>query len=130
MQNLLKEFTNPAELIAEFDKAKADGSFFIVYLTGGIGPEGKSWCPDCDAHRDAIKTTVLDKTELLVLKGVVDDRNTWVGVSDHPYKAHPIIKAGGVQSLTLHMGAQVMSRIDSDTDFQNEELLKAIACPE
>ena len=50
----VQEFTDPQEFIAAFDQAKASGNMFIVYLTGGIGADGKSWCPDCDANRPAI----------------------------------------------------------------------------
>ena len=78
---------------------------FICYLTGGIDAQGQSWCPDCDAAAPSITEHVLDKTEMVVLKGVVTERDAWVGVADHPFKVHPIIKAGGVPSLLLCEGA-------------------------
>ena len=101
-----------------------------MYLTGGIGANGKSWCPDCDAHRAAVSDHVINKTSLKVLKGVVEERNSWVGISTHPFKMHPVIKAGGVPSLALHEGGQSLMRAENDDEFGNKELLEQIACVE
>ena len=128
----IHEFDEPADLIAKYDELKSGSDFFIVYMTGGIdAASGKSWCPDCDAARPNINSHVLDKTALTVLKGNVNDRNTWVGVSTHPYKAHPVLKAGGVPSLLLiGNGGQVLMRAESDDDFKNEDMLAAICTGE
>ena len=74
---------------------------FIIYLTGVIGEDGKSWCPDCEAHKDAIQEHVINITPCVVLKANVMERKDWVGVQNHPYKIHPIIKAKGVPSVIL-----------------------------
>ena len=129
MSNIL-EFKDTDALIAEYDRCVASGEFFIVYLTGGIGANGKSWCPDCDQYRPMLNSHVLEKTSHKVLKGVVDERNSWVGVSDHPYKAHKTIKAGGVPSIALHQGSQCLARAENDDEFANVDLLEHIACPE
>ena len=125
------EFKDTAELIAKFDELNATGDFFIVYLTGGIDEaSGKSWCPDCDNNRPAINDGVITKTTLTVLKGVVDDRNEWVGVTTHPWRTHPIIKAGGVPSLCLVKEGMVLMRAENDDEFANAELLSEIANPQ
>ena len=68
-------------------------------------------------------------THLNVLKGVVDDKTTWCGVQTHPYKTHPVLKAGGVPSVVLVDGdsKQVLARAESAEDFANAELLALIA---
>ena len=126
----VSEFNEPAALIAEYDKLVSEGGFFIVYLTGGIKDNGKSWCPDCDAHRATINDNVINKTQLPILKGIVEERNSWVGVSTHPWKQHAVIKAGGVPSIALHQGNQSLMRAEADDEFANLELLEQIACPE
>ena len=50
-------------------------------------------------------------------------RDSWVGVSTHPYKMHPIIKAGGVPSLLLCQGDQVLMRADEEDHFKNEDFI-------
>jgi len=81
---------------------KASGKQFICYFSSGAADaDGKSWCPDCVKYAPIIKEHVLDKTELEVLKGIVMERNSWVGVADHPYKKHPILKVGGVPTIML-----------------------------
>jgi len=72
----------------------------------------------------------MNKTSLTVLKGVVNDKNTWCGVADHPYKAHQVFKAGGVPSVILLQGDQVRMRAESGDDFKNEDLLAEIANPQ
>ena len=96
-------------------------------MTGGVGADGVSWCPDCDAARPSIRSNILEKTQLKVLKGVVEERNTWVGVADHPFKKHPVIKAGGVPSVCLVQGDIVMARAESEDDFENLALLEMIS---
>ena len=123
----MTEFTDTNQFIAAFDEKNKSGEQFIVYLTGGVNAEGVSWCPDCDKARPAIKEHVLDKTKLTVLKGVVDDRNTWVGVADHPYKKHALIKAGGVPCLLLVQSSNVLVRVEDEKDFGNVEMLTMIA---
>ena len=101
MANVL-EFTDPAALLAKFEEVKGGDDMLICYFTGGVNADtGKSWCPDCDVARPAIAEHVLGQTELTVLKGVVEERNSWVGVADHPFKAHNELKAGGVPCLLL-----------------------------
>uniref|UniRef100_A0A7S3CHV6 Thioredoxin domain-containing protein n=1 Tax=Strombidium rassoulzadegani TaxID=1082188 RepID=A0A7S3CHV6_9SPIT len=127
----LLSFTDPQALITKFDELKASPDFFICYFTGGVDEaSGKSWCPDCDVARPGVQKTVIDQTKLQVLKGVVDDRNTWVGVADHPYKAHPVFRAGGVPCLLLLKGEQVLVRIEDEKDFQNPELLEQLVNPQ
>ena len=65
-----------------------------------------------------------------VLKGVGIDKTTWGGVATHPYKVHPVLKAGGVPSVMLVINNQVMVRAESGDDFANEDLLNAIATGE
>ena len=130
MANIL-EFTEPADLIAKYDELKTAHCFFIMYLTGGEDPNtGVNWCPDCVAAKPAITEKILGVTQLPVLKGVVIDKTTWCGVATHPYKVHPVLKAGGVPSVMLVINNQVMVRAESGDDFANEDLLNAIATGE
>ena len=127
MANVI-EFTEPADLIAKYDELSKTDNFFIVYLTGGIDPNtGVSWCSDCVENQPHIDSGVLNKTQLTVLKGIVNDKTTWMGVADHPYKAHPILKAGGVPSVILLQGPQALMRAESGDDFKNEDLMESIA---
>ena len=118
------------QFLAEYDKVRAADDMFIVYLTGSVNEEtGKSWCPDCDVARPNITEHVLGKTGLKVLKGVVEERNSWVGVKTHPYKVHPIIKAGGVPCVLLAQKDQILMRAEDEKDFENLDLLGEIANP-
>ena len=124
----VKEFTETQDFFKAWDEevAKPDNKF-VVYLTGGENAEGVNWCPDCVSAKPAITSKILDVTSLPVLKGVVVDKTTWVGVATHPYKAHPVVKAGGVPSVMLVCDGQVVMRAESGDDFGNEDLLKTIA---
>ena len=99
MSNVI-EFKDPAALIEKYDELCASDQFFIVYMTGGE-VDGVNWCSDCTNAKPAINEHILAKTQLIVLKGVVDDKTTWCGVQTHPYKTHPVLKAGGVPSVVL-----------------------------
>ena len=128
MPGEIQEFTNPQELIDAYDKLAAGGDFFIVYMTGGINADtGKSWCPDCDQVRSIITEQIIEKTNFTVLKGVVTERNDWVGVSTHPWKTHNVFKVGGIPSISLLQGAQVLMRAEDLSDFDNGDLMTAIA---
>ena len=123
------EFDEPTELISKYDELKSGDDMFIIYMTGGPNPAtGLSWCPDCVVAAPNIQNHVLGKTALKVLKGNVNDPKTWMGVATHPFKAHPVLKAGGVPSLLLiGNGGQVLMRADSlDDHFNNEDMLEAI----
>ena len=103
---------------------KATNAMFVVYMTGGVdAASGKSWCPDCDDARPMIQKALLEKCKLPIIKGTVMERDSWVGVADHPYKAHPVLKAGGVPSLMLCQGQQVLMRADDEEHFKNEEFI-------
>ena len=129
MNSTIQEYKDTEKLIAAFDAKCKEGGMFIVYLTGGVSEEtGKSWCPDCDVARPNVASLVLEKTTLTVLKGVVDDRDSWVGVATHPYKQHPIIAAGGVPSLLLIEDGEVRVRAESEEDFENEDLMVLVSC--
>ena len=52
------------------------------------------------------------------------ERDEWVGKASHPYKIHPVIKAGGVPSLLLIQGNNVLIRCDDDEHFANEDLMQ------
>ena len=95
------EFTQPEKLLEKYEELREADSMFILYFTGSIGENGKSWCPDCDTHRAIIEENVINLTPCIILKGLVEDRNEWVGVSTHPFKIHPIIKAKGVPTVLL-----------------------------
>ena len=44
----VKIFTDPSELIKQFDLIK-DSGFVVCVFTGAVNQEtGKNWCPDCD----------------------------------------------------------------------------------
>ena len=121
---MANEFTDAAKLIEKYDEMRKGGDMFLLYLTGGVDPQTNvSWCPDCDAARPMIQSACLDKIQIPVLKGIVEEKNTWVGVQTHPFKVHPIIKAGGVPSLLLCQGDQVLMRADDEDHFKNEEFI-------
>ena len=97
---------------------------FVVYLTGGVdAATNVSWCPDCDAARPMIQSKCLDTVKLPVIKGVVVEKTSWMGVATHPYKAHPILKAVGVPTLLLCQGDQVLMRADDEDHFKNEDFI-------
>mgnify|MGYP003339058665 CR=1 FL=1 len=56
------------------------------------------------------------------------ERGTWVGRSDHPYKASSFLKVRGVPTiLVISHGDHIVMRAETDDDFQNKELLQMIA---
>ena len=125
----IKEFTSAEEFTPEFDKAVALGEKFIVYLTGAVSEcdmatnKCFSWCPDCDVARPDIMKHLEKNTKRLVLKGEVQTKAEWVGVATHPYKVHPLIKAGGVPSMTLFEGQNCHHRVENLDDFKNDGLM-------
>ena len=133
MEGTQTVFTETADLIAKYDELIANENHkFIVYLTGGVDETGKNWCSDCEAAGPNIQAHCLTnaaKNGVPVLKGVVNDKTTWCGRADHPYKMHAKIKAGGVPSVILFCDGQ-QTRADCDDHFNNEDLLKMIACEE
>ena len=117
-------FDKVETLVEAFDKASGAGEMFIVYLTGAINQEGgKSWCPDCDEARPFINKHLEKHTKRLILKGEVQTRDEWVGVSTHPFKVHPLIKAGGVPSMILFDGKNPLHRVEDLDGFKNDELM-------
>ena len=58
---------------------------FLAYMTGSNG-DAESWCFYCDKYKDTINKNVLKDTQLTVLKGIVNTKEEWVGVKDHPWK--------------------------------------------
>ena len=88
--------------MTKYEELAAKGDMFVCYFTGGEDEATeKSWCPDCDEAKDLIKNNILSKTPHPVLKAAVMDRNTWVGVSDHAFKKHPVIAAKGIPTVIL-----------------------------
>jgi hypothetical protein len=54
-------------------------------------------------------------------------RETWVGCSDHPYKASSLLKVRGVPTiLVISHGDTIIARAEKDEDFQNKDLLNMI----
>ena len=120
----IAEFTDTDEFFKKYEELKGTGDMFVVYLTGGIDPTtNTSWCPDCDVARPSIKEHCLDKCTIPVVKGVVLEKATWVGVQTHPYKVHPILKAAGVPTLLLCQGNQVLMRADDLEHFKNDDFV-------
>ena len=118
------EFTDSTAFLEKYNELAASGDMFIVYLTGSVDPAtGTSWCPDCDVARPTIKSKCLDAAKIPIVKGIVEQKSEWVGVSTHPYKVHPVIKAAGVPSLLLCQGNQVLMRADDLEHFKNEEFV-------
>ena len=122
----IQEFTTVEEFTKAFDVIVKEGCKFIVYLTGSVDECDfatgicHSWCPDCDTARP-FTTKLLEKnTTRTVLKGVVMTRDEWVGNASHPYKKHPVIKAGGVPSLILFEGRNELHRVDDLDNFKND----------
>ena len=55
------------------------------------------------------------------------ERGTWVGRSDHPYKASSFLKVRGVPTiLVISNGDTIVMRAEKDEDFQNIDLLTMI----
>ena len=100
--SLVHTFKNPAEFIAKFESLIKQGGFLACVITGGVSEStGKYWCPDCDAAKPYIMQAVEANTTYPTLIGLVEDRSTWVGRQDHPFKQHAVIKARGVPTMLL-----------------------------
>jgi hypothetical protein len=65
------ETKSSEEFLAKFDEYKASEEFFICLMTGGVGEDGKNWCPDCETHKPRIHNIVFKNTESKILVGVV-----------------------------------------------------------
>ena len=100
----------------------------ICIFTGVTDPAtGKNWCPDCEVAKPNIKQYVLDQTAGKVIMCIVE-RATWVGRSDHPYKASSFLKVRGVPTiLVISHGDTILMRAEKDEDFQDKDLLTMIA---
>merc|ERR1719464_1003957 len=125
VESTSQTFDKIEALVEAFNKATETNKKFIVYLTGAVNAEdGKSWCPDCDVARPSIAEYLGKYTNRPIIKGEVQTRDEWVGVKDHPYKVHPLIKAGGVPSMILFEGKSTLHRVEDLDDFKNEGLMK------
>ena len=113
------EFTDPAKLLNTFNKLKDGDDKIILYFTA-------SWCPDCVTAEPEVKEKVLDITKLTVLKGIIEDKSTWVGRNDHPYKTHKEFKAGGIPCLLLWGEGKIEARAETPDDFEDPILLQHI----
>ena len=120
--NTVEEFT------AAFDAQVAKAEKFIVYFTGAMSEcdmetgACTSWCPDCMEASPFI-AKILDQATRPVLKGVVETKEEWVGVSTHPYKVHPLCKAGGVPCMILFEGNNELHRVEDLDGFKNDDLM-------
>ena len=77
----LEIFTSTDDLLNRWETLKTQDVPVIIYLTGGISAEtGKNWCPDCEIASPMIEEHVISKSSINILKGVVEERNSWVGV--------------------------------------------------
>ena len=129
VESKVQEFKTVEDFTAAFDKATETGDKFIVYLTGELNISNadgsfNSWCPDCDVARPSIATYLDKNTTRTVVKALVQTKEEWVGNASHPYKAHPLIKAGGVPGMLLFEGKNVLHRVEDLDDFKNEGLMQ------
>ena len=119
---MVTNFNEPAELIAKFMEIKDSGRVICIF-SGAPNAHGVNWCPDCDVAKPAISKVLESPKCPPVLYGSVIERNSWVGVSTHPYKQHPILKAAGVPTVVMFEDGQERHRVDDLKDFANEELM-------
>jgi len=111
-------------LVTAFEEKTNSGEPFIIYLTAGPGKNGKTWCPDCDAHLATIENQIINKNKHIpILKGTVMSPKEWVGVGSHPWKTHELIRARGVPTIALFKGSECIVRAESEEDFGNEKIL-------
>ena len=122
------EVKDPSQFPEILAKVSQEQEYVIAIFTGITDPKtGKNWCPDCEVAKPNIKKYVLDQAQGKVLYCVVD-RPAWKGTPLHPYKASSLLKCKGVPTiLGILNGDQVVVRAENDEDFQNPELLSAIA---
>ena len=82
--------SNDKEVIMKEFQTRFDaGEMFLICFTGGVDPtSGESWCPDCVVAKPAMER-IKAKTQLPFIMAILQGRNDWVGVSDHPYRKHP-----------------------------------------
>ena len=126
----LIHITDPSLFQENLDKLTEEQEYTIAIITGVLDPAtGKNWCPDCELAKPNIKKYIIDKFEGKILFCEVD-RASWKGSPLHPYKASPFLKAKGVPTvLGILGGLDIVMRAEADEDFQNIELLSAIANP-
>ena len=91
-------------------------------MTGSV-VDGKSWCSDCDNWRQTITDKVLNVATLPILKGIVPTGAEWMGKTDHPWRTHQLLKAGGVPCIVLIENNSVLVRAEGDDEFGNDDLL-------
>jgi len=121
------EVTDTNAFKSTLETISKDQEFVIVYITGTTDPAtGKNWCPDCERAKPNIDNVLLANTTGKVIKCIVK-RAEWSGRSDHPYKQSALLKAKGVPTVLLLHGGDVAMRAERDEDFDNHELLMAIA---
>ena len=121
---------DPNQFQAALDEVTQEQEYTIAIITGVADPAtGKNWCPDCEVAKPNIKKQIIDKFHGKILYCEVD-RASWKGSPLHPYKASPFLKAKGVPTvLGILGGLDIVMRAEADEDFQNSELLSAIADP-
>lgn len=121
------EITDPSEFQALFEKASQGSGLVTAIFTGVADPvTGVNWCPDCERAKPNIKNVLLANAVGKVLMCIVS-RAEWSGVATHPYKVNPMLKVRGVPTAVLINEGQVVMRAQTDEDFDNQELLLAIA---
>lgn len=122
---------DPSNFEAVYQQVAAEQEFVILIFTGAEDPAtGVSWCPDCVTHKAAVTEQVINQASGKIILVLVQTKAEWSGNSEHPYKKHPIMKVRGVPSVLLVRDGVVLTRADTDADFENADLLAMIAKPE
>ena len=93
-----------------------------MVFTGAVNEAtGESWCPDCVVAKPSIAKLATGSRKIIV--GEVQTNTEWCGVATHPYKVHPLYKAGGVPSCILFEGENELHRVEDLDGFANEDLM-------
>jgi len=109
--------------VTAMQSGKRDGLFVFF---GSIDPgTGESWCKDCATADPVLRKACRQfRPDLGLHECPVGDRAEWKGITDHPYRLHPLFRLVRIPTLILIEGGCERGRL-VEADCAKPELLQA-----
>lgn len=84
---------------------------FFVFVYGAHGPDGKSWCPDCDVSQPFVKKAKEDIVYKNKDKGILFINLPVVRAERSDYTNDKVVKLTRIPALIFYLKGKEMTRI-------------------
>ena len=125
-----KFINEPESMIAEFEKHFNGSKRVICLFKGGPMPgnPAESWCDDCDAVKPNIEKAAGEVeanigADAVIITAVLDAKEDWKGVAEHPYRHHPQLEVNGIPTMIMWKDQNELVRCNDTEHFQSEDLM-------